>query len=90
MAAEGASAQALEASVILDFNTQLEGRVAQLKVNHTDVSLDFFVTAISIEMFQVSTWFWDSNAAFTLVLDNPTAFGFVDNTSYGNTGDFWG
>ena len=39
---------------------------------------------------KVATWLWDSNAAFTLVLDDPTAFGFVDNTSYGNTGDFWG
>ena len=40
---------------------------------------------------QVKTWLWDSNAAFTKVLDNPTAYGFVDNTSYGdNTNDFWG
>lgn len=39
---------------------------------------------------QVQTWLWDSNAAFTTVLNDPTAYGFVDNTSYGNTGDFWG
>ncbi|KAI0684841.1 hypothetical protein BC835DRAFT_590621 [Cytidiella melzeri] len=36
------------------------------------------------------TWVWDSNAAFTTVLNSPTTYGFVDNTSYGNTGDFWG
>ena len=39
----------------------------------------------------MKTWLWDSNAAFTKVLDDPTAYGFVDNTSYGdNTNDFWG
>ncbi|KAI0821211.1 hypothetical protein BC629DRAFT_1278024 [Irpex lacteus] len=36
------------------------------------------------------TWIWDSNAAFTTVLNNPTKYGFLDATSYGNTGDFWG
>ncbi|KAI0343567.1 hypothetical protein BDW22DRAFT_1344558 [Trametopsis cervina] len=36
------------------------------------------------------TWLFDSNAAFTTVLNNPTKYGFVDATSYGNTGDFWG
>ena len=39
---------------------------------------------------QVKTWLWDSNAAFTTVLDNPTAYGFVDAVSYGGTNDFWG
>lgn len=39
---------------------------------------------------QVTTQVWDSNAAFTTVLDDPQAFGFVDAVSYGNTGDFWG
>ncbi|KAI0343568.1 hypothetical protein BDW22DRAFT_1419482 [Trametopsis cervina] len=38
----------------------------------------------------VKTWLFDSNAAFTTVLNNPTKYGFVDNTSYGNAGDFWG
>ena len=39
---------------------------------------------------QVKTWLWDSNTAFTTVLDNPTAYGFVDAVSYGGTNDFWG
>lgn len=39
---------------------------------------------------QVITQVWDSNAAFTTVLDDPQAFGFVDAVSYGNAGDFWG
>lgn len=33
---------------------------------------------------------WDSYAAFTPILDNPTAYGFNDATSYGQSGDFWG
>lgn len=41
-------------------------------------------------MNQVQTYFWDSNTAFSIVLDDPQAYGFVDNTSYGNPGDFWG
>ncbi|KAJ7349939.1 hypothetical protein DFH08DRAFT_650623, partial [Mycena albidolilacea] len=36
------------------------------------------------------TWVWDANAAFTTTLNASTQFGFVDATSYGNTGDFWG
>ena len=39
---------------------------------------------------QVKTWIWDSNAAFTKVLDNPTQFGFVDATSFGGEKSFWG
>ncbi|KAJ7825253.1 hypothetical protein B0H13DRAFT_1918696 [Mycena leptocephala] len=35
------------------------------------------------------TWVWDANAAFTTTLNESTQFGFVDATSYGNTGDFW-
>lgn len=91
MAPQGASAQELEASVIAGFNSKLVDRANQLKANHSDVSpcINHNIELI-LRATQVSTWLWDSNAAFTLVLDNPTAFGFVDNTSYGNTGDFWG
>ncbi|THG99690.1 hypothetical protein EW145_g7216 [Phellinidium pouzarii] len=74
MQAEPASAQALEKTVIAGFNSKLADRVTQLKANYTGVS----------------TRLWDSYAAFSLVLDDPTAFGFIDNTSYGNPGDFWG
>ncbi|KAH8110570.1 hypothetical protein DFH11DRAFT_1514184 [Phellopilus nigrolimitatus] len=74
MLAEPASAQALEKSIIAGFNSKLVDRVTQLKANNTGVS----------------TWIWDSNTAFTQVLDDPTAFGFIDNTSFGGTGDFWG
>ncbi|KAI0785774.1 hypothetical protein C8Q75DRAFT_722141 [Abortiporus biennis] len=74
MLAQDASAQALEKTVIAGFNTKLAAKISSFKANNTGVS----------------TWLFDSNAAFTAVLDNPQANGFVDATSYGNTGDFWG
>jgi phospholipase/lecithinase/hemolysin len=74
MLAESAASQALEASVIADFNTKLATQVSSFKANNTGVT----------------TWLWDSNAAFTTILNNPTAYGFVDAVSFGNTGDFWG
>lgn len=39
---------------------------------------------------QVTTKIWDSNTAFTAVLNSPQTYGFVDATSFGNLGDFWG
>jgi len=74
MLSQAASAQALEKTTIADFNSQLSSAITNLKANNSGVQ----------------TWLWDSNAAFTTVLNNPTAYGFVDATSYGNTGDFWG
>ncbi|TFY55804.1 hypothetical protein EVG20_g9187 [Dentipellis fragilis] len=74
MLAQGASAQALEKSVIAGFNSKLATRVTNLTTTHSGVK----------------TWLWDSNTAFTQVLNNPATYGFVDNTSYGGTGDFWG
>lgn len=38
----------------------------------------------------MTTKIWDSNTAFTTVLNSPQTYGFVDATSFGNTGDFWG
>ncbi|KAJ7224962.1 hypothetical protein B0H12DRAFT_1030704 [Mycena haematopus] len=74
MLAEPAAAQALEKTVIAGFNTKLVAQIASFKANNTGVT----------------TWLWDSNAAFTTILNAPTQFGFVDAVSYGNTGDFWG
>ena len=74
MVAQGTSATSLEKSVIAGFNSKLTARVSNLTTTHSGVK----------------TWLWDSNARFSQILDNPTAFGFVDNSSYGNTGDFWG
>lgn len=74
MLAESAADQALEKSVITTFNSKLAAKI----------------TAWAAANSGVKTFLWDSNAAFTTVLNNPTAYGFVDAISYGNTGDFWG
>ncbi|PIL28366.1 hypothetical protein GSI_09517 [Ganoderma sinense ZZ0214-1] len=75
MLAQSADAQALEKTVIAGYNSKLAARAQSFAAANAGVT----------------TWLWDSNAAFTKVLDDPTAYGFVDNTSYGdNTNDFWG
>ncbi|RPD57450.1 hypothetical protein L226DRAFT_615111 [Lentinus tigrinus ALCF2SS1-7] len=74
MLAQSADAQALEKTVIAGFNSKLASRVASFKAANSGVT----------------TWIWDSNAAFTTVLNNPTSYGFVDATSYGGANDFWG
>lgn len=75
MLAQPASAQATEKAVISDYNSKLAVRVAAFKQNNRDVT----------------TWLWDSNAAFTQVLNNPMKYGFKDATTYGTgPGIFWG
>ncbi|THH32443.1 hypothetical protein EUX98_g1717 [Antrodiella citrinella] len=74
MLAQDASAQALEKSVIDGFNSKLATRVSSFQSANPGVQ----------------TWVFDANSAFTVVLNDPQAYGFVDNTSFGNTGDFWG
>ena len=74
MLAQSTDSQALEKSVIADYNSKLITRANDFKTNNTGVT----------------TWIWDSNSVFSTILDDPTAYGFVDATSYGNTGDFWG
>ena len=48
------------------------------------------IRGVCIQILASQTWIWDSNSVFSMILDDPTAYGFVDATSYGNTGDFWG
>ncbi|KIM75765.1 carbohydrate esterase family 16 protein [Piloderma croceum F 1598] len=74
MLAQSATSQATEKAIIADFNYKLAERISAFKTNHS----------------WVQTWLWDSNSAFTAVLNSPTSYGFVDVTSYGNPGDFWG
>ncbi|KAK0479434.1 hypothetical protein EDD18DRAFT_1364239 [Armillaria luteobubalina] len=74
MLAQSDWSQTTEKSVIEGFNTKLTARAASLKANHSDVT----------------TWIWDSNAAFTAILDNPTSYGFEDATTFGDSpGLFW-
>ncbi|KAF8829629.1 hypothetical protein HHX47_DHR3000547 [Lentinula edodes] len=69
-----AQAQAMLKANILDFNAQL--------IEFTD---DFKTSNAG-----VTTFLWDANAAFTTILDDPTAYGFIDAVSYGtDTGYFW-
>ena len=75
MIPQGTTATSLLASVIKDFNTKLLTYAASFKANNTGVT----------------TWVWDSNTYFNTILNNPTAYGFADATSYGSAPtDFWG
>ncbi|KAK0221164.1 hypothetical protein EDD85DRAFT_930316 [Armillaria nabsnona] len=74
MLAQSTWSQETEKSVIEGFNSKLTARAASLKANHSDVT----------------TWIWDSNAAFTAILDSPTSYGFEDATTFGDgPGIFW-
>lgn len=72
----GASAVAGEKSVIAGFNSRLATKVSSFAASNSGVK----------------TYFWDSNAQFTTILNNPTAYGFKDATSYGagQSNLFWG
>ncbi|EIM80926.1 uncharacterized protein STEHIDRAFT_182917 [Stereum hirsutum FP-91666 SS1] len=74
MVPQGTAATSLEKSMITYYNAQLAVRATNFSSTHTGAQ----------------TWVWDANAAFSAILDDPTAYGFVDNTSYGGTDDFWG
>ncbi|KNZ74350.1 Thermolabile hemolysin [Termitomyces sp. J132] len=75
MTAQGTSATSLEASVITGFNSKLSQYAAAFKANNTGVTI----------------YFWDSNTQFSTILDNPSAYGFIDNSTIGsNSNDFWG
>jgi phospholipase/lecithinase/hemolysin len=72
--AQPASSQSLLKANILDFNTQLAKFAQNFKAKNSGVT----------------TFLWDANAAFTTILDNPKAFGFIDATSFGTgPGFFW-
>ncbi|KAF7320593.1 CBM1 domain-containing protein [Mycena chlorophos] len=73
IAAEGPAAQQALQVVLEDFNSRLATHVASFKAANSGVK----------------TWIWDAYTVFTNILADPTAYGFVDATSYGNTGDFW-
>ncbi|KAF8588460.1 carbohydrate esterase family 16 protein [Ramaria rubella] len=74
MLAQSASAQATEKTVIAGFNSKLAANASAFEAANSGVK----------------TWVFDANTAFTTVLNSPTTYGFIDATSYGATGDFWG
>jgi len=70
--------QSVQKADILDFNTQFAAAATNFKNTHTGVT----------------SFFWDSNAAFTSVLNNPAASGFTNiNGTPGSRADpapfFW-
>ncbi|KAG6886667.1 hypothetical protein C0992_002885 [Termitomyces sp. T32_za158] len=74
MTAQGTDATSLLDSVIRDFNAKLLTKATQLEANDTDVTI----------------YIWDSHALFSTILDSPTAYGFVDNSTIGSSSDaFW-
>lgn len=91
MLKQSAVARAKEKSVITDFNTKLANKVLAFQDAHHGVRQIWYnSTSNSLNSLQSQTWLWDSNAAFTAVLNSPTSYGFKDATSYGAIGDFWG
>ncbi|KAL0566558.1 hypothetical protein V5O48_015449 [Marasmius crinis-equi] len=69
------TAAPLEAQVIAGFNSRLASRIASFESSHDGVK----------------TYLYDSYAGFAKILDDPTAYGFRDNLTYGTDSDlFWG
>ena len=68
MLSQAASAQALEKSVIDDFNTRLASHA----------------TAFAAANPGATTYYYDSNTEVNSILDNYAEYGFTDNTSYGD------
>ncbi|KAG8987594.1 hypothetical protein FRB94_002622 [Tulasnella sp. JGI-2019a] len=67
MLAEPAASQAGEKTVINEFNLQLAARVAKFDLSQKGVK----------------ALYYDSHTRVTEILDNPTKYGFIDNTTYG-------
>lgn len=68
MIAQGTTATSLEKSVINTFNQKLVAAAASFMTSNAGVS----------------AYTYDSNAKVTQILNNPTAYGLVDATSYGD------
>ncbi|PPQ78827.1 LOW QUALITY PROTEIN: hypothetical protein CVT25_010620, partial [Psilocybe cyanescens] len=78
------TSQALEKSVIATFNSKLQDRVNAFQSSHSEV-LPFIPINLNVK-----TFFWDTNAQFSDIFDNPYYFGFKDATSYGSDANmFW-
>jgi phospholipase/lecithinase/hemolysin len=63
-----------EAAVIADYNAQLAKAVSGFAANHTGAE----------------TYLFDAHTTFATILADPKKYGFADNTSFGQTNDFWG
>ncbi|KAF9262543.1 hypothetical protein L218DRAFT_1038614 [Marasmius fiardii PR-910] len=75
MVPQGTSATTLEGTVINGFNTKLNAKRTSFQSSHSGVK----------------TYLYDSYTGFSKILDNPKAYGFRDNSTYGDGADiFWG
>ncbi|KAJ7803458.1 fungal cellulose binding domain-containing protein [Mycena olivaceomarginata] len=61
-------------TVIEGFNSKLAARVKLFKAKNRGAK----------------TWIWDAYTSFNTILDAPQRYGFVDDSSFGEPGDFWG
>ncbi|KAJ3979757.1 hypothetical protein F5890DRAFT_1633195, partial [Lentinula detonsa] len=74
MLSQSTEAQAMLKANIIDFNSQLVEFIDDFKASNAGVT----------------TFLWDANTAFTTILNDPTAYGFIDAVSYGtDLGYFW-
>lgn len=93
MISHPASELAVEKTVISGYNSKLVDRVNAFRNSHSGVRSRLTIYNLPVDSYsvsQVTTKIWDSNSAFTVVLNNPMQYGFVNTTSSGQTGDFWG
>jgi len=75
MLGQSADAQSLEKSVIATHNSKYVSAISNFTSTHSGVK----------------TWYYDTNAAFTTILNSPTTYGFSASvSSYGGANDFWG
>jgi hypothetical protein len=75
MLSQSADSQAGEKAVIAVHNTKYVTAINNWKSSHTGTT----------------TWFYDTNAAFTKILNSLATYGFSTNpSSYGGANDFWG
>ncbi|KAG8995938.1 hypothetical protein FRB90_012866 [Tulasnella sp. 427] len=68
MVSQGSSTTAGEKVVLDGFNTKLAAKITSWKATVSGVK----------------TWLYDSNSRLGKILDNPTSYGFQDNSTYGS------
>ncbi|KAF8169966.1 hypothetical protein K438DRAFT_2024527 [Mycena galopus ATCC 62051] len=69
------------------FPTQLD--VLKTVIEGFNSKLAAKVQAFKEENHGVETWLWDAYTTFNIILDDPHKYGFINNFSYSEPGDFW-
>lgn len=91
MLTQSNSTRALEASIIDSFNSQMAQIFNEFEATTAGVSSVFNSTSTLFinSHRQVRTWIYRADYWLDHILDDPTAYGFQDATSYGNATDIW-